>query len=300
MVTTLYLIRHGETEGSDVKRYKGSIDVPLSKNGQLQMEQVAEFIKQGQRVKGLPAPAGSPEANDTMTLCRYDTFLSAVYCSPLSRALKSAEIIAEPHGLKPIVIKDLRERSFGVWEGMSFTEIKDQYPEEFNAWASNPLKYSPVDGENTIEVRDRVIRTLEKILNNHKGTVPDFSPRLSSASHPRAQADSLWRMKRRIRLSAEQTQPPVSPLTKGELKGVVESPWLVEGLSPEINIAIVAHGGVNRIILCHLLGIPLENIFRIEQDNACVNIIELWDNDKWEVGNRKLEVVVKLLNGMIC
>jgi alpha-ribazole phosphatase/probable phosphoglycerate mutase len=52
-------------------------------------------------------------------------------------------------------------------------------------------------------------------------------------------------------------------------------------------VAIVAHGGINRIVLCHILGIPLENIFRIEQDYAAVNIIEFWDRYP----------VVKLING---
>ena len=41
--------------------------------------------------------------------------------------------------------------------------------------------------------------------------------------------------------------------------------------------AIVAHGGVNRVILCNIMGLPLEHIFRIEQDNAAVNIIEFWE-----------------------
>ena len=56
-----------------------------------------------------------------------------------------------------------------------------------------------------------------------------------------------------------------------------------------LSIAVVAHGGVNRIILCHIMGIPLENIFRIEQDFAAVNIIEFWEKYP----------VVKLLNGGI-
>ena len=149
--------------------------------------------------------------------------LQAVYTSNLSRAVRSAGIIAEPYGLKPVEMPDLRERSFGVWEGMTFTEIKEKYPEEFEAWANNPLRYSPVRGESTIEVKDRTIPSLTKILESHKGE----------------------------------------------------------------NIAVVAHGGVNRIILCHILGIPLENIFRIEQDYAAVNIVEFWDKYP----------VVKLING---
>ena len=46
MVTTLYLIRHGETEGGEIRRYKGTIDVPLSEIGVRQMEQVSKYIYQ--------------------------------------------------------------------------------------------------------------------------------------------------------------------------------------------------------------------------------------------------------------
>jgi alpha-ribazole phosphatase len=201
MVTTLYLVRHGETEGSKEKRYKGSLDVPLSANGIEQVKRASKFIK-----KTLTNPG-----------------LKAVYCSNLSRAVKSAEIIASEHGLKPIVVSELRERNFGLWEGMSFDEIRQKYPEEFDAWVKDPLRFSPVGGESTTEVRDRVIKALEAILSRHNGDA----------------------------------------------------------------ISVVAHGGVNRIMLCHFMGVPLENIFRIEQDYAAVNIIEVWDDYP----------VVKLVNG---
>ena len=137
--------------------------------------------------------------------------------------MKSAEIIAEPHGIKAVVIKDLRERNFGIWEGLTYTEIRERYPGEFRSWADNPLKFSPIGGESTIEVRDRIIPAMEAILNSHRGE----------------------------------------------------------------QIAIVAHGGVIRIMLCHILGISLENIFRIEQDHGAVNIVEFWERYP----------VVKLLNG---
>lgn len=202
MVTTLYLIRHGETEGGEVRRYKGTIDVPLSEKGLRQMEQISKYIVEKEGKGGL---------------------MSAVYCSDLTRAIRSAEIVAEPHSLKPIIVSSLRERNFGLWEGMSFDEIMEKYPLEFDAWAGNPLKFSPMEGESTLAMRDRVIQAMSEIMENHN----------------------------------------------------------------KENIAIVAHGGVNRIILCHILGIPLENIFRIEQDYGAVNIIEFWDKYP----------VVKLLNG---
>ncbi|MBF0557368.1 MAG: histidine phosphatase family protein [Nitrospirae bacterium] len=230
MATTLYLIRHGETEGSETKRYKGSIDVPLSEHGIAQIKKVSAYI--AGRLQEAEAAMQKSYLNDI-----HSTFgampdnglskLSAVYCSDLSRAIKSAEIIAAPHGLEPIVVPELRERNFGVWEGMSFNEIKERYPSEFEAWASDPLKHSPVNGESTEDVHKRAIRAFDSVMGKY---------------------------------SAE---------------------------SPSAHIAVVAHGGVNRTILCHLMGVPLENIFRIEQDHAAVNIIEFWG----------LYPVIKLLNG---
>ncbi len=191
----LYLIRHGETQGADAKRYKGHIDVPLSENGVRQMERLSKYIHQ------------------LIAHSSQSTELNAIYCSDLSRAVKSAEIIAGQGSVRPVVIKDLKERNFGIWEGMSFDEIKGKYPDEFQAWVDNPVKFSPIDGENTIEVKDRAVGALNKIFADGKGQ----------------------------------------------------------------NIAVVSHGGINRVILCHFLGVPLENIFRIEQDFAAVNIIEIYD-----------------------
>lgn len=211
MDTTLYLVRHGETEGADVKRYKGSLDVPLSKKGERQIEQVSAFIlKDLQKRSDPPSP---PE------------LLKAVYCSDLQRAIRSAEIIAQPYSLDPVIIPSLRERNFGIWEGMSFDEIRKKYPEEFDAWAGNPLRFSPVQGESTLVMKGRVIEAFEQIIDNHKGDC----------------------------------------------------------------IAIVSHGGVNRIILCHTLGISLENIFRVEQDYAALNILKFRDRYP----------VVKLMNGTV-
>ncbi|MEK7741715.1 MAG: histidine phosphatase family protein, partial [Nitrospirota bacterium] len=202
--------------------------------------------------------------------------LSAVYCSPLSRALKSAEIIAEPHGLKPIVIEDLRERSFGIWEGMTFTEIKEKYPQEFEAWAGNPLRYSPVDGESTLVVRDRVIRVLDEIIERpdppHPNPLPQGEREIKNPNLPQGER-------------GYKNSPSLDGRGRG---GGWNKAFSEQSLSSE-NIAIVAHGGVNRIILCHIMGIPLENIFRIEQDFAAVNIIEFWEKYP----------VVKLINGGI-
>ncbi len=212
-MTRIYLIRHGETEDADSRRYKGHIDVPLSENGIQQIKRVADYIMRDGNV-------GARRAVPLRNGCGGP--LTSVYCSDLSRAIKSAEIIAAPFGLKPEIVEDLKERSFGVWEGMTFDEIKEKWPDAFNSWAANPLKFSPMDGESTIELRDRVIKAFEEIMKKHNGQ----------------------------------------------------------------NIVIVSHGGVIRVLLSEMLGMPLENIFRIEQSYAALNVIEIWDYP-----------VVKLING---
>ncbi|MGO9611914.1 MAG: histidine phosphatase family protein [Dissulfurispiraceae bacterium] len=253
MVTTLYLIRHGATLGGDVKRYKGSIDVRLSAKGVQQIKRVSKFIVHDS-LKRLRIVQNNSSSNAADQLSIHEqSGLASVYSSPLSRALACAEIVAEPHRLKPLIVNDLRERSFGMWEGMTFLEIKAKYPFEFEAWANNPIKYSPVGGESTIEVRDRVVAALKIIMDNHSAQQRD----------------------QRVLQTAARKIPLRATSREGD-----------ERLGAE-NIAIVAHGGVNRVLLCHLMGIPLENIFRIEQDNAAVNIIEFWDGYP----------VIKLLNG---
>ena len=249
MLTRLYLIRHGETEGGQLNRYKGHIDVPLSENGIRQMERLSKYIVQN-RSKSFKMVQSSSNLNNVEPLNNIEQLkLTAVYCSDLSRALKSAEIIAKPHKLRPIVMPELRERNFGIWEGMTFNEIKEKYPQEFNAWVSNPLKFSPMQGESTIEVKDRVLTALNKILN-HSNIVQSSSRVVQYSS---------------------------------KLNNIEQSSTTLN------NIVVVSHGGVNRVILCHFLEIPLENIFRIEQDFGALNIVEFHDNYP----------VVKLLNYII-
>lgn len=225
MVTTLYLVRHGETEGSEIPRYKGSIDVPLSARGHEQVRRTAARVRE--HLATVIVSQRRSYLNDVHELvptATDDEQLAAVYCSPLIRAKASADLIAAPHaGVQPAVNADLRERHFGVWEGMSFSEIKAAYPDDFASWAADPVQFSPTGGESTLAVSHRAVAAIEALLARHPGQ----------------------------------------------------------------RLAVVAHGGVNRVILCHFLGLPLANIFRIEQDLACFNVIEFWDGYP----------VLKLLNG---
>lgn len=198
MASVLYLIRHGETEGSDERRYKGQIDVPLSREGERQLELTGEALA--------------------------DIAFTAVYSSELARAVRSAELLLQSRDMSPEPLTALKERHFGRWEGLTFDECRKRFPREFDAWVRNPLEASPVGGESTMDVSRRITPILDELIERHR----------------------------------DQT------------------------------FAVVAHGGVNRIILARLLGMPLDNIFRIEQDFGCVNIIEFWPEG----------CVVRLLNGV--
>ncbi len=192
-------------------RYKGSIDVPLSPKGKAQVKATSSFMES----KGM-----RPDA---------------VYCSTLSRARVSAEILCNAFdGLSPVEVTEFKERHFGRWEGMNFSEIGEAFPDDFSAWARDPLNFSPIEGESTLEVRDRVMPKLDEVLNSHDGGA----------------------------------------------------------------VALVAHGGVNRVILCELMGLSLEHIFRIEQDNACLNIVRFYPSYGSSSGssNKDYLPVVKLLN----
>ncbi|MCX8027171.1 MAG: histidine phosphatase family protein [Thermodesulfovibrionales bacterium] len=210
MPKTLFLIRHGETGHDDKKRYKGSIDVPLSPDGERQMLNTAH------RLKDIISEMRQTQKDSYLKDIHPEDFEQDdsvfLYSSSLSRAVRSAEIIGERLGVSNCVVSDFRERNFGDWEGMTFQEIKMLYPMEFENWRKDPLKFSPPNGESTADIKRRVIPALKRLLKKH---------------------------------------------TAG-------------------NIVIVAHGGVNRVVIASLLSMPLKNVFRIEQGYGCINIIEFW------------------------
>jgi len=259
MVVRLYLIRHGETVEADERRYKGHLDVPLSERGMKQIERLSQYIvKDSSRwfkemvQHSSKVVQGSSRLNNVEPLNNIEPHLMGVYCSDLKRAIQSAEIISEALGLEPVVVPGLRERGFGEWEGMTFEEIQKRWPDAFRAWTEDPLRHSPPGGESTLEVRDRVMEALDKILSEVQ---------IGSKSFKVVQ-DGLMMVQSRSRVVQGSSRlNNVEPLNNIE----------------QCSIAVVAHGGVNRIILCEMLGMPLENIFRIEQDYACLNIIELHD-----------------------
>jgi len=138
--TRLFAVRHGATEYSRDRRFTGSRDVPLTTDGRLQAEAVAQAL------------AGNSVA--------------AVYTSPLERARICADLIAKPHRLEPRVEPDLREMAFGAWEGLGGDALS---PADVQAWRLTPQLVTPPGGESLDAVAARVRATLDRLIAAHTG-----------------------------------------------------------------------------------------------------------------------------------
>ncbi len=188
--TRLYIVRHGETEWNKTLRYQGHRDIPLSEAGRLQAAKIAK------RLSGVR--------------------LHAAYASDLSRAQETARIIAEYHGLTVKEMPELRETNFGLWEGLTYSEIDQQFHETMKGWYENPRDTQIPGGESLGEVADRCQAGIDKILRENPGK----------------------------------------------------------------DVLVTAHGGIIRIIVATVLGMSLNDYWKIKQDNVSLNIIEFFENGR--------------------
>ena len=128
-MTTLLLVRHGETDWNAQRRWQGHADVPLNDEGRAQAHAVAEQLAAGDRV-------------------------DIVYSSDLARARETAEIAAGRLGVGLVLDRDLREIDVGSRQGRTWTEIDDQPP-----W----------DGEAHDAHAQRTLDVLRRIAQAHSG-----------------------------------------------------------------------------------------------------------------------------------
>lgn len=139
----LVLIRHGEPEREAQGRCYGRLDIGLSDAGRKQIQDKLKLILNFKAV--------------------------ALYASPLKRAMESAAIAGASLGLQPTVAPDLQEINFGCFEGLTYSEIEKLYPEEFRVWMERPAEIKFPQGENFAEVKARVLRFKEFLLQTHAG-----------------------------------------------------------------------------------------------------------------------------------
>ncbi|QDQ97929.1 bifunctional RNase H/acid phosphatase [Tomitella fengzijianii] len=139
----LVLLRHGQTALSVERRYSGRGDAPLTETGLAQAAAAARRIG---------ARGG----------------IDAVVSSPLARARATAEAAAASLGVPVRVDDDLIETDFGAWEGLTFREAAQQYPELHAQWLGDPT-VAPPQGESFTAVADRVARARARVAAEHPG-----------------------------------------------------------------------------------------------------------------------------------
>jgi alpha-ribazole phosphatase/probable phosphoglycerate mutase len=195
--TRLYLLRHGQVADGHTHLYHGNNDIELSPQGIKQLEQAAAQLQ--------------------------NVELAGVYASDLSRAAQGAEIICRGRSIEPRIIPEFREIHFGLWEGLSFQEIMEQYPDDLQARFRDLPNFRIPGGESLMDLKARALPALQSLIAQH---------------HEQA-------------------------------------------------FLLVAHAGINRVILSEALGLNLQNLFRLDQNYGCLNIIDYFPD----------LAVVRLING---
>jgi probable phosphoglycerate mutase len=181
----IFLIRHGETDWNRTHRFQGRINIPLNQEGKNQAHSLAIALK--------------------------DKSFTAIYSSPLIRALETARFIKIFHPSTPLFVEEgLTEMDLGEFDGMEVAYWTAQYQDFFKTWRSTPGSLKMPGGESLQEVQSRAIGTLERLTKFH----PSGS-----------------------------------------------------------TLILCSHNFVNRTILCHVLGLPLDRFRELQQDTAALNIL---------------------------
>ena len=164
--TRLILVRHGETALTREGRYSGRGDVPLSDEGE------AQAMAAGGRVAGLARNlSASRRREDEAPAVAQSVDVAAVVTSPLSRCVRTAEILAaELGGVDVTVLPDLIECDFGEWEGLTFAEVQERWPAEMSAWLDSP-SVAPPAGESFEAVAERARAAVGTVLRAYPGSV---------------------------------------------------------------------------------------------------------------------------------
>jgi len=136
----IFLIRHAQSKGNELNIVQGKTDIGLSDLGKEQAEKLSGYFN----------------SED----------LNAIYSSNLARAIHTAEPTAKKLGLEIKTDPDLQEADFGIWEGLTYDGVREQYPNEHSAWFAD-YHVRPKWFESFESHFKRIKNGIEKILKIH-------------------------------------------------------------------------------------------------------------------------------------
>jgi broad specificity phosphatase PhoE len=138
-----FLVRHGETDWNVEGRAQGQMHVPLNDKGLAQAEAIAARLRPMR--------------------------FTAAYASDLRRVTQTAEAIMRGRDLPLATLPALRERSFGEWESLTFTEMEARYPERYAALFAGDDTSAPPGGESERQLYERVAAGVDRLREQHGG-----------------------------------------------------------------------------------------------------------------------------------
>ncbi|MHB1376345.1 MAG: histidine phosphatase family protein [Candidatus Humimicrobiaceae bacterium] len=143
----IFLIRHGQTEFNDKSIFRGHLDIPLNSYGINQAESIGKILK----------------------FINFDM----IYSSPLKRAKKTAEIINKFQNKNVDILaeKGFIDINYGKWEGKTYKEVSELYPEIYFQWLKNPYNAQIPGGESLYDTQKRSWDALVDIINNNKNKI---------------------------------------------------------------------------------------------------------------------------------
>jgi len=167
--TRVLAIRHGETAWNVDGRIQGQLDVPLNDTGRWQVHRLALAVA--------------------------DEGVDAIYSSDLLRALETAQAVARGCDLPITTDTGLRERGFGVFEGLSYDEINRRWPEQAERWRRRDPDFGAEGGESLRQFAERGVATVARLAALHPGQT------IAVVSHGGVM-DCLYRAASRVALDA--------------------------------------------------------------------------------------------------
>ena len=141
-MSRVYVVRHGQTAWNVGEIFRGRADIPLDETGKQEVHLAGAALK--------------------------DESIHAVYSSPLSRSMETAENIAKFHKIPVTPLDAIIDISYGEWEGLSSEDVQKKYPELYALWLNEPHKVRFPGGESLDEVRLRTMAALEELLAKHE------------------------------------------------------------------------------------------------------------------------------------
>jgi probable phosphoglycerate mutase len=148
MHKTLYLIRHGVIQSNLEDIYAGRSSEGLTADG-------------GARAEQLGGETGQ-------------WGIQAIYCSPLQRALQTAQVLNRYWRTELVLDDDLNELDLGKWTGLSKAQVYARYPAQYRTWISNPAQFREDGMESLVQVRQRVLRSANRFVRGEQPQIAAF------------------------------------------------------------------------------------------------------------------------------